>query len=196
MTTYHNPEVLPSVKVIPDPGDTITKFNRYYLCINPNPALGPPTWRVSDPDEYPCDGTVLPPGIDFMVAAQAPMVVSGDSTGVSYSFSMEGVPELDTGGIATITEVDNLEEPILLTNVKDDPVRSIYDNNDKATVTTFNIYGLLYESFSRNSGRSMRATVYNSSRSIPVTSDDPVQIAGNIASTDLFFDISSLPYAT
>ena len=197
MTTYHNPEVLPAVKVIPDPGDTITRFNRYYLCINPNPALGPPTWRVSDPDEYPCDGgAVLPPGVDFSVIAQAPMVVTGDDTGVKYSFSLTGVPDIDTAGSAVITEVDNLEKPILLTNRDDDPVYSIYDNNDKATVTTFNIYGLLYEAFSKNSGRTMRATVYNSNRSIPVKSDDPVQTAGNTASTDLFFDISSLPYAT
>ena len=77
MADYHNTTVLPAAKLIPDPGDTITKFNRYYLCINPNPALGPPTWRVSDPDEYPCDGgIIIPPGLDFMVVAEAPMVVT------------------------------------------------------------------------------------------------------------------------
>lgn len=195
MATYYNPEVLPAIKEIPNPGDTITKFNRYYLCINPNPALGPPTWRISDPDEYPCDGGVLPPTTYFMVAAQAPMVVTGDDIGVTYSFSMDGVPEINTAGISVITEVNNLEEPIFLNNINDDPVRSIYDNNDRATVTTFNIYGLLHESFSRDSGSSMKATVYNSNSSISVTSDRPVQATENVASTDLFFDISSLPDA-
>ena len=141
MHSYH-PDVIQSIDVIPTPGDTITKFNRYYLCINPDPSKGPPTWRVSDPDEYPCDDAiVLPPGIDFMVVAQAPMVVTGDDTGIEYSFSMDGVPEEGSGGNSVITQVDNLEVPVPLSNRKDDPVFSIYDNNDKATVTTFDIYG-------------------------------------------------------
>lgn len=197
MTTYHDPIVLPAVKVIPDPGDTITKFNRYYLCINPDPSKGPPTWRVSDPDEYPCDGgVILPPGLDFMVVAEAPMVVEGDENGIHYSFSMEGVPFEDVGGAQDITSVDNLQEPILLTNFENDPVFSIYDNNDKATVTTFNIYELKHEQYSTTrNNRTMRATVYNSNRSIPVTSSDPVQTALDVASTDLFFDISSLSLA-
>jgi hypothetical protein len=194
MTTYHDPIVLPAVKVIPDPGDTITKFNRYYLCINPDPSKGPPTWRVSDPDEYPCDGgAVLPPGIDFMVVAQAPMVVTGDDTGIEYSFSMDGVPEEDSGGDSAVTQVDNLELPVALSNRKDDPVFSIYDNNDKATVTTFNIYGLSYEEW-KGGIRSMKVTVYNSDRSGFVTTSNPVQSADNADTTDLFFDIDSLPH--
>ena len=64
MSTYH-PEVLPARKVIPDPGDVTFEFNRNYLCINPNAALGPPTWRVSEPDEMPCgDGINIPPPPD------------------------------------------------------------------------------------------------------------------------------------
>ena len=183
--------------IIPVPGTYVERFNRYYLSINPNPAQGPPTWRVSDPDEYPCDGgTVIPPGIDFSVIAQAPMVVTGDHTNIEYSFSLDGVPEIDTIGTQVLTVVDNLEEPVLLTNKDNDPVKSIYDNNDKTTVTTFNIYGLLYEEFGKSSNRTMRVTVYNSNRSTPITSSDPVQTAGNVASTDLFFDISSLPHTT
>ena len=188
----------PGVDIIPNPGDYVWQFNRYYLCINPNVALGPPTWRISDPDEYPCDGDVIdiPPGLEFLVIAQAPMVVTGDHTEIEYSFSLDGVPEIDLGGVQALTSVDNLEAPVLLTNRENDPVRSTYDNNDKTTVTTFDIYGLLYEEFSRASNRTMRVTVYNSSRSTPITSSDPVQTAGNVASTDLFFDISSLPHTT
>ena len=183
--------------IIPVPGTYVERFNRYYLSINPNSALGPPTWRVSDPDEYPCDGgIVIPPGIDFSVIAQAPMVVTGDETNIEYSFSLDGVPEIDTIGTQVLTVVDNLEEPVLLTNRDNDPVKSVYDNNDKTTVTTFNIYGLLYEEFGKSSNRTMRVTVYNSNRSTPITSSDPVQTAGNVASTDLFFDISSLPHTT
>ena len=99
-------------------------------------------------------------------------------------------------GSSAITTVENLSEPILLTNRQHDPVRSLYDNNDKATVTTFNIYGLTYVEFSVPSGRSMRSTVYNSNSSIPVSSSDPIQTASNVASTDLFFNISSLSHAT
>ena len=183
--------------IIPVPGTYVSRFNRYYLSINPNIAEGPPTWRISDPDEFPCDGgIVIPPGVDFSVIAQAPMVVTGDNTTIEYSFSLSGVPEIDTNGTEVLTVVDNLDEPVLLTNRDNDPVKSVYDNNDKTTVTTFNIYGLLYEEFSRSSNRTMRVTVYNSNRSTPIISSDPVQTASNVASTDLFFDISSLPHTT
>ena len=192
-----NLEVWKPNPIIPIPGTYVSRFNRYYLSINPNPAEGPQTWRISDPDEYPCDGgAVIPPGIEFLIAAQAPVVVTGDGTGVEYSFSLDGVPVMDSGGDALITSVQNLEEPVLLTNIADDPMRSLYDNNDKATVTTFYIYGLTYEEFSVPTGRSMRSTVYNSNSSIPVSSSDPIQTASNVASTDLFFNISSLSHAT
>ena len=191
-----NLEVWKPNPIIPIPGTYVSRFNRYYLSINPNPAEGPQTWRISDPDEYPCDGGVIPPGIEFLIAAQAPVVVTGDGTGVEYSFSLDGVPVMDSGGDALITSVENLEEPVLLTNIANDPMRSLYDNNDKATVTTFYIYGLTYEEFSVPTGRSMRSTVYNSNSSIPVSSSDPIQTASNVASTDLFFNISSLSHAT
>jgi hypothetical protein len=143
-----NLEVWEPTPIIPVPGTYVSRFNRYYLSINPNPAEGPQTWRISDPDE------------------------------------------------TLVTSVENLDEPILLSNIPHDPMRSLYDNNDKATVTTFYIYGLTYEEFSIPTGRSMRSTVYNSNSSIPVSSSDPIQTASNVASTDLFFNISSLSHAT
>ena len=35
----------------PIPGETEYKYSRTYIVINPNPALGPPTYRISDPDD-------------------------------------------------------------------------------------------------------------------------------------------------
>ena len=195
--TAITPEIWEPNPIIPVPGTYVLRFNRYYLSINPNSAEGPPTWRISDPDESPCDGgAVLPPNTEFMVVAQAPVIVSGDNTGIEYTFSLDGVPLEGSGGDEVITTVENLDEPILLSNIPHDPMRSIYDNNDKATVTTFSIYGLTYEEFSVPSGRTMRTTVYNSNSSIPVSSSDPIQTASNVASTDLFFNISSLSHAT
>ena len=183
--------------IIPTPGTYVTRFNRYYLSINPNAAEGPPTWRVSDPDEFPCDGgSVIPPGLKFMVAAEAPMKVEGDNTGITYSFDIGQLVDINTPSTADpVTSVSDLDLPVLLSNRKDNPTFSIYDNNDKATVTTFNIYGLAYEEWKKG-GRKMRATVYNSDRSGFITTSDPVQSAPNADTTDLFFDIDSLPHET
>ena len=35
----------------PIPGEIEYKYSRTYIVINPNPALGPPTYRISDPDD-------------------------------------------------------------------------------------------------------------------------------------------------
>ena len=192
-----NLEVWKPIPIIPIPGTYVSRFNRYYISINPNLTAGPQTWRISDPDEYPCDGGgTFPPGLTFAVVAQAPVIVLGSSSGIEYRFSLDGVPIIDTAGDALLTSVEDLDEPILLTNRQHDPVRSIYDNNSKGTVTSFNIYGLTYEEFSVPTGRSMKSTVYNSNSSIPVSSSDPIQTASNVASTDLFFNISSLSHAT
>ena len=192
-----NLEVWEPNPIIPIPGTYVSRFNRYYLSINPNAAEGPPTWRVSDPDEFPCDGgVVIPPGTDFMVVAQAPMVVTGDESGIEYEFNLDGVPFMDTEGNALITSVNNLSQPVILNNVADDPVRSVYEQSDHETVTTFYIYGLKHVASSVARSRSMRATVYNSNSSIPVSSSEPVQTASNVSATDLFFDISSLSHAT
>jgi len=190
------PEVWEPNPIIPVPGTYVSRFNRYYLSINPNPAEGPPTWRVSDPDEYPCDGAVLPPGIDFMVVAEAPLKVEETLTGIEYSFDIGQLPDEDQPSTEDpFTFVENLEKPIALANRVDDPVFSVYDNNDKATVSIFNIYGLSYEEW--NGGiRKMRATVYNRDSSGFITTSDPVQSAENADTTDLFFDINSLPHET
>jgi hypothetical protein len=53
---------------LPIPGAIEYEFNRTYIVVNPNAALGPPTYRLSNPDEIPGTGgggisdidTVLP----------------------------------------------------------------------------------------------------------------------------------------
>ena len=35
----------------PIPGEIEYKYSRTYIVINPNAALGPPTYRISDPDD-------------------------------------------------------------------------------------------------------------------------------------------------
>jgi len=35
----------------PIPGDIEYAYNRTYIVVNPNAALGPPTFRISNPDE-------------------------------------------------------------------------------------------------------------------------------------------------
>ncbi len=35
----------------PVPGDVEYAYNRTYIVVNPNPAKGPPTYRISDPDD-------------------------------------------------------------------------------------------------------------------------------------------------
>ena len=35
----------------PVPGDIEYAYNRVYIVVNPNPAEGPPTYRISNPDE-------------------------------------------------------------------------------------------------------------------------------------------------
>lgn len=35
----------------PSPGEIEIAFNRMYVVVNPNPLSGPPTYRISNPDE-------------------------------------------------------------------------------------------------------------------------------------------------
>ena len=40
----------------PVPGDIEYAYNRTYIVVNPNAALGPPTYRISNPDELAAPG--------------------------------------------------------------------------------------------------------------------------------------------
>ena len=41
---------------MPNVGDLEEKFGRRYMFVNVNPALGPGTWRLSMPEDYPGSG--------------------------------------------------------------------------------------------------------------------------------------------
>ncbi len=55
----------------PTPGDLKLAYNRTYIVINPIPSLGPPTYRISDPDDI-SNGK----GIEYNFEDEAPIVVS------------------------------------------------------------------------------------------------------------------------
>ena len=63
---------------MPNVGDIEYRYGRTYIWVNPNPAQGPGTWRVSNPDEIPGGG--------------------GGSTagGVKYDFDGQPPIEVDT----------------------------------------------------------------------------------------------------
>lgn len=56
---------------MPNVGDIEYKYGRVYIYTNPNPAQGPGTWRVSNPDELAGPGG------------------GGGGTGVTYDFDGE-----------------------------------------------------------------------------------------------------------
>ena len=65
----------------PIPGEIENKYSRTYIVINPNPALGPPTYRISDPDDLSNGGGGAGQTVDF--DGVPPIVVStapGDGT--------------------------------------------------------------------------------------------------------------------
>lgn len=74
--------------------------NRYYLLVNPNAALGPPTWRISNPDEIshgPGGGGGGTSDIDFL--AEPPIVVdkirdiTTNTTEVEHSMDITLLPD-------------------------------------------------------------------------------------------------------
>ncbi len=60
----------------PVPGDVEYAYNRVYIVVNPNPAQGPPTYRVSNPDEIPGPGAGTGPGATYDFDAVLPIVVN------------------------------------------------------------------------------------------------------------------------
>jgi len=59
---------------VPTPGDIEVRFNRTYVVVNPNAALGPPTYRLSSPDEIPGDNGGGGDAYDFK--GEVPIVVN------------------------------------------------------------------------------------------------------------------------
>ena len=60
----------------PVPGDIEYAYNRMYIVVNPNPALGPPTYRISNPDDLSNGGGGGTGGTVYDFDGEAPIVVS------------------------------------------------------------------------------------------------------------------------
>lgn len=79
------------------PGDIEVEFNRTYIVVNPNAALGPPVYRLSNPDEIPGNsgGGTVATDIDGV----APIVAKTDGVTKKTEISMD------------IQQLDNREAP-------------------------------------------------------------------------------------
>jgi hypothetical protein len=73
----------------PIPGDVEYEFNRVYIVVNPNAALGPPTYRISNPDEIPGPGGGGGPGVIGDIDGIDPIIVSTDGITNETEISMD-----------------------------------------------------------------------------------------------------------
>lgn len=77
---------------MPNVGDVEYKYGRIYMYLNPNPALGPGTWRVSNPDELGSGGGTIGGLYDF--DGEDPIVVdttpgaTGNPTEITTSIDL------------------------------------------------------------------------------------------------------------
>ena len=60
----------------PVPGDIEYAYNRVYIVVNPNKAQGPPTYRVSNPDELAGPGGGGGTGANYDFDGVKPITVS------------------------------------------------------------------------------------------------------------------------
>ena len=80
----------------PTPGDIEVEFNRTYIVVNPNVALGPPTYRISNLDDIVGGGGgTVAADIDGI----KPIIASTDGLTKKTEISMD------------ITSLDNREDP-------------------------------------------------------------------------------------
>lgn len=65
---------------VPVPGTIEVEFNRTYIVVNPNPAAGPPTYRLSNPDEIAGGGGGGTVDIDAVLPITNVTDISGTET--------------------------------------------------------------------------------------------------------------------
>lgn len=201
------PEVWDPQPIIPVPGTYVSRFNRYYLSINPNPAEGPPTWRISDPDEYPCGEGILiplpPENQEYIIATAAPLVVTGDTSDVDFSFNISSVPDTDVEGPRVITSIEGFNKLPLITSVTGNPIRVALDLNDNAVVISPQWSALDYAPKVITLDVDDTVTDYNSNEIIQprddsrppdvvYTSSDPVELTPLVDVTQITLNIDSL----
>ena len=83
----------------PTPGDIEVEFKRTYIVVNPNPAAGPPTYRLSNPDEIAGGGGGGGTGGIVDIDGVEPIIVSTDGITKKTEISMD------------IQSLDNRESP-------------------------------------------------------------------------------------
>ena len=185
--------------IIPVPGTYVTRFNRYYLSINPNIAEGPPTWRVSDPDEFPCgEGIIIPPPdtAEFLLISAIPLVVDGTPSAVEISLDISLAPEIDAPSERILTSVEGFDIPPLLTSVSGNPITVLYDVNDHASVLTFAFGGLEDVPDGIRQNLNVKLQDYNSRGTTQsFSSIDPIELTDRDGLTEVTLDINSLPPA-
>lgn len=82
----------------PTPGSIEVEFNRTYIVVNPNAALGPPTYRISHPDEI-SNGSGGGGTVAADIDGVAPIVATTDGVTKKTEISMD------------IIQLDNREAP-------------------------------------------------------------------------------------
>ena len=194
------PEVWEPNPIIPVPGTYVSRFNRYYLSINPNPAEGPPTWRVSEPDEFPCGEGILiplpPDTAEYLLISAIPLVVDGTPTDVEISLDISLAPEIDAPSERILASVEGFDLPPELTSVSGNPVSVVYDVNDNAIVLAFAFGRLEYVPDSTTQNSNVTLQDYNSRGfTQDFTSVDPIELTDRDGLTEVTLDINSLPPA-
>ena len=186
--------------IIPVPGTYVGRFNRYYLSINPNAAQGPPTWRVSDPDEMPCgEGIVIPIPPDtseYILVSGLPLVVSGTTTDTEISFDISLTPEIDSGDDRVLASIEGFEKPPMLTSVSGNAIKVIFDVNDRTSILSLAL-GTLAD-LPDSIRQTLNVTVQDYNRdgsSQSFTSIDPIELTDRDGLTEVTLDINSLPPA-
>ena len=185
--------------IVPVPGTYVSRFNRYYLSINPNAAEGPPTWRISDPDEFPCgEGIIIPPPdtAEFLLISAIPLVVDGTPSAVEISLDISLAPEIDAPSERILASVEGFDIPPLLTSVSGNPITVLYDVNDHASVLTFAFGGLEDVPDGIRQNLNVILQDYNSRGTTQsFSSTDPIELTDRDGLTEVTLDINSLPPA-
>ena len=83
----------------PIPGDIEVEFNRTYIVVNPNAALGPPVYRLSNPDDIAGGGNSGGGTVAADIDGVAPIVAKTDGVTKKTEISMD------------IQQLDNREAP-------------------------------------------------------------------------------------
>ena len=79
-------------------GETKTQYRRNYICVNPDPSLGPETWRVASPQSIASPGSGGGAGTNYDFDGVVPINVTetGDPmTGTTRVDTSIDIQQLD-----------------------------------------------------------------------------------------------------